>query len=125
MYPGIYQRRYDMRVGQGWSGVKAAEDADRAARMYRGETIARTETKRAQNLSAIKSYQNNPQCEAIRVWDGPDCGWTYHDDPLKADGRIVSFQEAADQPLSHPRCVRSMGPVVRGEGPRQDEEPPE
>jgi len=29
---------------------------------------------------------------------------------------VVSFQEAADQALSHPRCVRTMGPAVRGEG---------
>lgn len=106
MYPGIFAR-----------AEAAGRDGDRAARMYRGETIARTETKRAQNLSAIKSFQGNAQCSGIRVWDGEGCGWTFHDDPLVANGRLVSFQEAADQPLSHPRCVRSMGPVVKGEGP--------
>jgi len=42
----------------------------------------------------------------IVVSDGPDCGWTYHEDPEKADGMVVSIAEARANPIAHPHCVR-------------------
>ena len=96
MYPGIAERR----------GVNAA-------RTYRAETIARTEAKYAQNVSTIRAYVRSDVVEALRVFDGADCGWTGHDDPDLADGTIRSFRDAEQYPLAHPRCVRSFAPVVK------------
>lgn len=44
------------------------------------------------------------------IMDGPGCGWTTHEDPLKANGRIVRLDEAREHPLSHPNCRRSSSP---------------
>lgn len=44
------------------------------------------------------------------VMDGPDCGWTSHDDPTKANGMIVDLDTAREHPTSHPNCRRSTSP---------------
>lgn len=44
------------------------------------------------------------------ILDGPGCGWTSHDDPVKANGRIVPLEEARQYPLSHPNCRRASTP---------------
>ncbi|MFI8930585.1 hypothetical protein ACIG3E_23260 [Streptomyces sp. NPDC053474] len=46
----------------------------------------------------------------VEVFDGGDCGWTSHQDPDKATGTLRSVEEAAERPISHPRCHRSFGP---------------
>ncbi|WP_172387962.1 hypothetical protein [Streptomyces sp. MNP-20] len=46
----------------------------------------------------------------VEVFDGADCGWTSHQDPDKATGTLRSVEEAAEWPISHPRCRRSFGP---------------
>lgn len=46
----------------------------------------------------------------VEVFDGLDCGWTSHQDPDKANRTIRSLEEAAEWPISHPRCRRSFGP---------------
>jgi len=43
------------------------------------------------------------------VFDGPDCGWTTHEDPETALGKIVTRDEALSWPISHPNCRRSFG----------------
>ncbi|MGW4890249.1 phage minor capsid protein [Streptomyces murinus] len=48
--------------------------------------------------------------EYMEVFDGAGCGWTSHQDPDKASGTVRSISEAADWPLSHPRCRRAFGP---------------
>lgn len=113
MYPGVYREAYERAKERGWGEAAASRAGDRAARQYRAETIARTETKTAQNRSSIEAYRASEVVEALKVWDGDDCGWTGHDDTDKADGKIVSFEEADAYPLAHPRCVRSFGPVVK------------
>ena len=112
MYPGVYQDAFDRAKARGWGDAAAEKAGDRAARQYRSETIARTETKIAQNKSSIMSYRNNPVIKGLLVFDGDDCGWTTHDDPEKADGKQVTFDEADANPLAHPRCVRSFAPIV-------------
>lgn len=112
MYPGVYQDAYERARERGWGEEAASRAGDRAARQYRSETIARTETKTAQNRSSVEAYRASEVVEALQVWDGDDCGWTSHDDGEKADGKVVSFDEADEYPLAHPRCVRSFGPVV-------------
>lgn len=44
------------------------------------------------------------------VFDGPGCGWTFHEDTEQALGKIVTRDEALSYPISHPRCRRSFGP---------------
>lgn len=46
----------------------------------------------------------------VEVFDGFDCGWTSHQDPDKASRTLRSVEEAADWPISHPRCRRAFGP---------------
>lgn len=46
----------------------------------------------------------------VEVFDGADCGWTSHQDTDKAARTLRSVDEAAEYPISHPRCARSFGP---------------
>ena len=54
----------------------------------------------------------------VQVYDGPECGWTEHDDPDLADGSLRTLEEADEYPLSHPHCQRAFGPVVLTEPSR-------
>ncbi|MFE7129358.1 hypothetical protein ACFVIM_00665 [Streptomyces sp. NPDC057638] len=46
----------------------------------------------------------------VEVFDGSDCGWTSHRDPDKANRTLRHVEEAAEWPISHPRCRRGFGP---------------
>ncbi|WP_328403943.1 hypothetical protein OHS70_34095 [Streptomyces sp. NBC_00390] len=46
----------------------------------------------------------------VEVFDGFDCGWTSHQDPDKANRTLRRVDEAAEWPISHPRCRRAFGP---------------
>ncbi|MFD5425336.1 hypothetical protein [Streptomyces sp. NPDC127084] len=46
----------------------------------------------------------------VEVYDGFDCGWTSHQDPDKANRTVRTVEEAAEWPISHPRCRRGFGP---------------
>ncbi|MDY0816092.1 hypothetical protein [Kitasatospora purpeofusca] len=54
----------------------------------------------------------------VEVSDGYDCGWTSHPDPDKATRTLRTVDDAAEWPISHPRCTRAFGlrPDVRPEG---------
>lgn len=78
---------------------------------YRAERIARTESAFATNEAAAQEYAAEG-IDQVEVFDGADCGWTSHDDPLKANGRIVSVAESQRTPISHPNCQRAFAPVV-------------
>ena len=80
---------------------------DLAARQYRAETIARTETKTAQNKSSARMLTSTSEVvEGVIVYDGTD-----DDDACReANGQVWSFEEALQRPLEHPRCVRSFAP---------------
>ena len=67
---------------------------------------ARTTTATAYNVGTINREKATKWFE---VFDGPDCGWTAHDSPDKANGRIVTRDEALGQPISHPNCTRAFG----------------
>ncbi len=43
-------------------------------------------------------------------FDGPGCGWSFHEDTEQALGKIVTRDEALGYPISHPNCRRSFGP---------------
>ncbi|MDT3396330.1 hypothetical protein RKE29_06695 [Streptomyces sp. B1866] len=59
----------------------------------------------------------------VEVFDGADCGWLTHTDPDKANGTVRTVGEAAEAPISHPRCRRAFGPrpdAGVGDGPGAD-----
>lgn len=80
----------------------------------RAQTIARTEVAFVAQRAAEDRYRAGGVQE-VDIDDGPDCGWTSHDDPDKADGSRRTLAELAAHPLSHPNCVRVPLPVVESD----------
>jgi hypothetical protein len=78
----------------------------------RAETIALSETATAYNASTTLGYRESGLIDEVEVLDGPECGWTEHDDPDLADGSTRTLDEADDYPTAHPNCQRAFGPVV-------------
>jgi HK97 family phage portal protein len=109
MYPGVYQEAYDAAIKRGWGEEAAGRAGDRAARQFRAETIARSETKTAQNYSSVEAYINSEVVEGLIVYDGTD-----DDDACReANGQIWSFEKGLERAIEHPRCVRAFAPQVR------------
>ena len=77
----------------------------------RAHVIAMTETANAYNEAAVAGYRE-VGLEQVEVYDGPDCGWTEHDDPDLADGSTRTLDEADEYPEAHPHCQRAFGPVT-------------
>lgn len=77
----------------------------------RAHIIAMTETANAYNTASVSGYRE-AGVETVEVYDGPDCGWTEHDDPDLADGSTRTLDEADEYPEAHPHCQRAFGPVV-------------
>lgn len=78
----------------------------------RATTIALTETATASNAAAVDGYRESGLVDDVLVFDGPECGWTEHDDPDLADGSTRSLDDADEYPISHPNCQRAFGAVV-------------
>ncbi len=78
----------------------------------RAQTIALTETATAYNLTSSAGYRESGLIDEVDVFDGPECGWTEHDDPDPADGSRRTLDEADAYPVAHPNCQRAFGPVV-------------
>jgi len=72
-----------------------------------GKMQTRSSYQRAFNLGALDAAKKR-KLEYVEVSDGPGCGWTGHDDPDIADGKIVTISEARSYPLAHPNCQRSF-----------------
>lgn len=66
----------------------------------------RTKTATAYNYGTVKGSG----VEWFEVGDGASCGWLSHDDTDLANGKIVTAEEALNNPLSHPRCRRALFP---------------
>jgi HK97 family phage portal protein len=101
---------------EGWS-ISMTRDAIRNMGEFsasRAETIARTELARADNLGAVSRYSASGLVDEVTVIDGPECGWTSHDDPDTAHGSTRTLADAQAYPYAHPRCVRSVAPIIRG-----------
>lgn len=76
-----------------------------------GSMVSRTNASRAYNLGIFKAARKR-KIEFLYVMDGPECGWTFHDDPNPANGEVVSVDEAAAYPLAHPNCRRTFRPAT-------------
>lgn len=74
----------------------------------------RTKTAVAYNTATLNAGQL-AGVQFYEVFDGPDCGWTRHDDSDGALGKIVTYEESLEWPISHPQCRRSFGarPEIR------------
>lgn len=96
-----------------WASTGAPGFAGRVGtvplRSSRAYLIALTETGNAFNRSAIESYRASGLVDFVEVFDGPDCGWSQHNDPELAHGSVRTLDQAKARPLAHPRCQRSFG----------------
>ena len=103
-----YQVAYGSRQHPEFRGLRSVVEE-----VYRGraQTIARTETANAANLTQI-DWARNAGYTRVRVSDGSECGWSSHSDTRKANGLVVTIEEAAAYPTSHPNCVRNSVPVT-------------
>lgn len=73
------------------------------------DMVLRTKTAEAYQVGGF----NQARALGVRwmeILDNPECGLDGHDDPTKANGLIVTVDEAARYPISHPRCVRATTP---------------
>lgn len=77
----------------------------------RADTIARTEMALASQEAAEERYEKAGVLE-VDVLDGPNCGWTEHDDPDVADSSRRSMDEARRFPIAHPNCRRIFVPII-------------
>lgn len=71
------------------------------------QVAIRTKTAVAYNTGTLNAH---PEVRYWEIFDGPQCGLTYHDDPNAAMGMIVERSVAESFPISHPNCRRAFGP---------------
>lgn len=85
-------------------------DRIRALDVFRGGravTIGQTESAMAYNTGTALAYRQSGMVDAVEVSDGD------RDAPCAAaNGAIWSLDDAAANPLQHPRCTRSFAPIV-------------
>ena len=77
----------------------------------RASTIARTEMAITSQESALSRYAQAGATH-VEISDGPECGWTAHEDGDLADGSTRTLAEARAYPIAHPNCVRVAIPLV-------------
>jgi hypothetical protein len=93
---------------RGIHAVRYANGARVGLKSYT-EMAIRTTTALAMNEGTLQGSVD-AGCQFWEIFDGPTCGWTYHDDPEIANGKIVSHDDALAYPISHPNCRRAVGP---------------
>jgi hypothetical protein len=72
--------------------------------------VVRSQTAIAYNMAVIGGMERGTDGPLfLEVFDGPSCGWEYHDSPRRAAGLILSPEEALAFPISHPNCRRAFG----------------
>jgi hypothetical protein len=64
----------------------------------------------AANTAAARTALDELGTEWVEVRDGPDCGWTSHDDPDRANRTLRTVQDALAYPSAHPHCQRELLP---------------
>lgn len=115
-----------LKIIRGDTAVQAARDLARriirergiAAITYRNgarhglgeyaEMVVRTKTALAYNEGTLNGA-TEVGVRFFEVFDGPSCGWTFHEDVERANGKIVTEREARSWPIAHPNCRRSFG----------------
>lgn len=113
MYPGIAKEAHDRALARGWSEEKATMAGDKAARQYRAEVIARTETKYAQNVSAIEAAKASGTFNAMMAFDSQK--GSFDEDCDERNGQIYSFEQSEIETESeHPNGTLSWSPTIIG-----------
>lgn len=108
-------------------GIKAVQYSPRYVKTERGfrqdkkprkytlsdysNMVVRTNANRAYNMGVLDAIAKKG-IEWVAVSDGPECGWTFHDDPEAANGMVVTLDEARANPLAHPNCRRAFAPAT-------------
>ena len=98
----------DALAARGLTGVVYRNGANVGLDTY-AEMVLRTKTAVAYQEGGF-NQGDTLGVDWWEVMDGQDCGWTAHYDPDKADGKIVSLEEARAYPIAHPNCVRVTSP---------------
>lgn len=62
----------------------------------------------SQAYNTAKLLASSGVAKFFQVSDGNECGWRDHLDPDKANGKIVTLEEALSNTLAHPYCVRQF-----------------
>lgn len=70
--------------------------------------VLRTKTAVAYNSGTL-NFVHAAGVKVVEIFDGSDCGLSYHDDPTLANGLIVDTLTAATYVIAHPNCRRSFG----------------
>lgn len=71
------------------------------------EMVQRTKSAVAYNTGTVNS---SPNVRYYEIFDGPQCGLSFHDDPTLASGMIVPRDDTFKYVIAHPNCRRSFGP---------------
>lgn len=98
-------------------GMVPAGPYPNAGSRYRANTIARTETKFAQNYSSLESYKATPAVNGVVAYDNR----IGHDDAdcVERNGQIFSFDEAdAEMAEEHPNGTLSFAPATPSQMPQ-------
>lgn len=105
---GIGQQIKKLLRDRGLAAVRYANGARIGMGQY-GQMLARTVTARAYSRGSLIEGDRQG-VSMFEVFDGPDCGWSGHRDPNKANGTLHDYDECRDQEISHPNCRRAFGP---------------
>jgi hypothetical protein len=92
---------------EGIKGIRYKDGSLHGLSEY-GEMVIRTKTATAYNEGTLNGA-TDAGVTYFEVFDGPNCGWTFHEDPNLAMGMIVNAKEARAEPISHPNCRRTFG----------------
>jgi hypothetical protein len=62
------------------------------------------------NAGGARTALDDMGAQFLEVNDSPDCGWTEHNDPDRANRTVRTIADALAHPLSHAHCVREFLP---------------
>jgi len=82
------------------------KDGSRHGLASYADMVVRTKTAEAYQIGGFNQAESH-KVKFMEVMDGPNCGWTSHDDTTQANGMIVTLDEARAWPISHPNCRRT------------------
>jgi len=92
----------------GIKGVRYADGKKYTLGDY-GSMSVRSNANSTYNLGILGGARA-AKIEVVEVQDGPECGWTRHDDHEHADGTIRTIDAAMEFPTAHPNCKRTFLP---------------
>ena len=106
------------RVASALAGQGAPAQAERLTILQQQVTNISTRTPVPFSKNAVVELVNLTGADEFKalgithvlITDGPECGWTEHDDPDLAAGSRRTVEEYAAYPYSHPNCRRLATP---------------